>query len=117
MLAFYVDKANGYVMEREVPDIWTCVGHFIFFAIVREITFYYSHRLLHHPYLYKRIHKKHHTWISPIAIAAAYCHPLEHVVSNVIPIALGTTKRKYLYSQILSIHFKRKGWNMQIQTI
>ena len=89
MLAFYLDKSKGYVMERELPDIWTGIGHFIVFAIVREITFYYSHRLLHHPYFYKSIHKKHHMWTSPIAIAAAYCHPVEHIVSNVIPIALG----------------------------
>jgi len=88
-LTFYNDKRNGFVLETELPSIWTCVRDFLVFVGVREITFYYSHRLLHHPYFYKRIHKKHHTWISPIAIAAAYCHPIEHILSNVLPIAIG----------------------------
>ena len=42
-------------------------------------------RILHHPLLYKYIHKKHHQWTSPIAITAVYCHPLEHLLSNTIP--------------------------------
>ncbi|KAG4072575.1 hypothetical protein HA402_004664 [Bradysia odoriphaga] len=86
---FYLDEYRGRKMAIELPSLLTVVCHLIFFQMVREVTFYYSHRLLHHPSLYKWIHKKHHTWTSPVAIAAAYCHPVEHIFSNVIPIALG----------------------------
>ncbi|XP_055705673.1 fatty acid hydroxylase domain-containing protein 2-like [Phlebotomus papatasi] len=57
--------------------------------LLQEIGFYYSHRLLHHRLLYKIIHKKHHEWTSPIAISAMYCHPIEHVFSNLMPPFLG----------------------------
>lgn len=53
----------------------------------QEIIFYYSHRALHHKALYKLIHKKHHEYKSPTAITAIYCNPLEHVLSNLLPVA------------------------------
>lgn len=38
--------------------------------------------LLHHPKLYKKIHKKHHEWTAPIGVISLYAHPIEHVVSG-----------------------------------
>lgn len=46
-------------------------------------------RLLHHPALYKKIHKKHHEWTAPIGVVALYAHPIEHVASNMIPALIG----------------------------
>ncbi|XP_058460580.1 fatty acid hydroxylase domain-containing protein 2-like [Malaya genurostris] len=54
-----------------------------------EFFFYYSHRLFHSKYLYKSFHKKHHEWTSPVALAAVYSHPLEHVICSMIPLYLG----------------------------
>jgi len=87
--SFRFNEWNGRVYERELPSLPYAIASFVFFIICREISFYYSHRLLHHPLLYKHIHKKHHIWTSPVAIAATYAHPVEHVVSNVIPLILG----------------------------
>ena len=72
-----------------LPSIQEIVRDFTVSVIVREILFYYSHRLGHMPALYKRIHKMHHKFTAPIAPSAEYAHPIEHLVANVIPVIAG----------------------------
>ena len=55
--------------------------------LIREIMFYHSHKLLHHPRFYTRIHKFHHTFTAPVACAAQYAHPIEHIFANVLPVS------------------------------
>jgi len=38
---------------------------------------------------FKGWYKKHHEFTAPIGLAAAYCHPLEHLLSNLFPIYIG----------------------------
>ncbi|GFY76462.1 fatty acid hydroxylase domain-containing protein 2 [Trichonephila inaurata madagascariensis] len=80
----------GYDRGIRLPKIHIFVFHFIAQILAEEVFFYYSHRILHHPRLYKRFHKKHHEWISPVGVSAIYCHPVEHVLSNVFPTFLGS---------------------------
>ncbi len=49
--------------------------------LIGDLCFYWSHRLFHHPYFYL-LHKKHHTYVKPNALAGLYCHPLEMLLSN-----------------------------------
>lgn len=77
-----------------LPSVREIVRDFTVSIIVREILFYYSHRLIHIPALYKRIHKIHHKFTAPIAPSAEFAHPMEHLVSNVLPIIVGTFRLK-----------------------
>ena len=52
------------------------------FLLFLECTFYWSHRLLHHPSVYKSWHKQHHEYRGSIGFAAEYAHFVEQVVSN-----------------------------------
>ena len=74
---------------RKLPSLFTILWQFPLLLVIREFPFYYSHALLHHRLFYKRFHKMHHEWTAPIAMAGVYAHPVEHVVSNLFPVALG----------------------------
>lgn len=64
------------------------IGDFLFALLAQEISFYYVHRALHHPRIYTYIHKMHHKYITPVAFAAEYAHPIEHILANVLPVTL-----------------------------
>src|SRR6218665_2532510 len=80
---------RGMDVSRVVPTMTTLLIHIFVFAMIQEVAFYYSHRLLHYGIFYKLIHKVHHYWQAPIAISAIYCHPLEHFAANLVPVLLG----------------------------
>lgn len=73
----------------ELPSFQWVLFEIAVFTMIEEIGFYYSHRLFHHPAIYKYVHKQHHEWTAPIGIVAIYAHPLEHIVSNLGPISAG----------------------------
>uniref|UniRef100_A0A336LL23 CSON010391 protein n=1 Tax=Culicoides sonorensis TaxID=179676 RepID=A0A336LL23_CULSO len=74
---------------REIPSLSTLVIDIFGCMVVREITFYYSHRLLHHRKFYEKYHKKHHEYTAPVAVSAQYADSFEHVVSNLLPVLIG----------------------------
>lgn len=88
VMGFYFIKRRGYSCG-ELPTFQWVLLELSVFILLEEVGFYYSHRMLHHPLVYKYIHKKHHEWTSPIAITAIYCHPVEHIFSNILPIYFG----------------------------
>lgn len=77
--------SNAAPLARFFP---ACLIGFSLFC-VQAIGFYYLHRLFHHPLLYARVHKVHHEWKAPTALAAAYAHPLEEIVVNACPGLVG----------------------------
>lgn len=77
------------VSSKQLPTFQWALFELAVFSLVEEFCFYYSHRLLHHPRIYKHVHKIHHEWTASIGLVSIYCHPLEHFLSNLFPVALG----------------------------
>lgn len=72
-----------YLKFDEYP-IWYLPLSLILMMIVHEIYFYFSHRLMHHPFLYRRVHKIHHASLHPSPWASFSFHPWESVIESVI---------------------------------
>ncbi|CAG2212194.1 FAXDC2 [Mytilus edulis] len=89
LLGIYTMKLRGCAFSGDLPTFTRVVVDIIMFSLVEEFGFYYSHRLMHHPIVYKYIHKIHHEWTAPIGIICIYAHPLEHCLVNMMPVILG----------------------------
>ncbi|KAK7481954.1 hypothetical protein BaRGS_00026757 [Batillaria attramentaria] len=73
----------------ELPTVQRFVLEMSVLVIIEEIGFYYLHRLLHQPALYKHIHKLHHEWTAPVGVVSIYAHPVEHATANLLPGLMG----------------------------
>lgn len=67
--------------SKELPPATTLLWTLPAYALLTEVLFYYIHRALHIPQLYKRFHKIHHEIKAPFAICSIYMHPVEHALS------------------------------------
>ena len=57
--------------------------------IIEDTLFYWLHRLLHVPFFYKLLHKKHHEYNNSVGIAASYAHPFEYLLTSLLPTVMG----------------------------
>jgi len=87
---YVVMKAMGTTMDSAtIPSTFTFVWQTVVFFLINDFFFYWIHRFLHHPRIYKHIHKKHHEFKTTVGIAADYSHPLEGIFSNTFPTIIG----------------------------
>lgn len=57
--------------------------------LLHDAYFYWAHRLMHHPRLYRRVHLLHHKSVNPSPWAAYAFHPLEAIMeAGIVPILL-----------------------------
>lgn len=77
------EKQGGWAMLRFnglAPNLRTSLWQVAVAYIGYDLMFYWSHRLMHHPRLYKHCHKIHHQFHTPIGPCASHAHPLEDLV-------------------------------------
>ncbi|KAK8221283.1 C-5 sterol desaturas-like protein [Phyllosticta capitalensis] len=78
---FFVAEVRGYSkmydQTEEGPGMWYNIVQFPFFIMFTDFCIYWIHRWLHHPKIYKHLHKPHHKWIMPSPYASHAFHPLD----------------------------------------
>ncbi|KAA8586643.1 hypothetical protein FQN60_000479 [Etheostoma spectabile] len=95
-----VDKNNPVAPVKVFHVMKTVLFNYLFISGPMVVAAYYLmnlrassgqsfRRLFHQPGLYKQFHKQHHEWTAPIGIVCIYAHPLEHIISNMLPVAIG----------------------------
>ena len=60
-----------------VAGWWSIAGTLLTFIMFTDFIIYWIHRWLHHPLIYKNIHKPHHQWKVPSPFASHAFHPLD----------------------------------------
>ena len=79
-LPFFLAEVRGYTKLYERIDersLEYTVGATFAFLMWNDCLVYWVHRALHHPILYKRIHKDHHKWLVPTPFASHAFHAID----------------------------------------
>lgn len=84
----YVLDEPQFRVTAPLPPPTEVIRCFAVAVMIREAMFYYTHRMFHHPRVYKHIHKKHHEFVAPVALAAQYATFTEHLLANVVPVVV-----------------------------
>lgn len=82
---FYAE-VKGYsklYMDTEKQGLWYLIAQFPLFLMFTDCGIYWIHRGLHHPAIYKRLHKPHHKWIMPTPYASHAFHPFDGFAQSV----------------------------------
>jgi Delta7-sterol 5-desaturase len=82
------------------PGMWYNILQFPLFILFTDCLVYFIHRGLHHPMVYKTLHKPHHKWIMPTPYASVAFHPvdgfLQSVPYHLFPFVFPLQKLAYL---------------------
>ncbi|CAG8244400.1 unnamed protein product [Penicillium salamii] len=102
---FFVLEVRGYAKlydtTAEEPFPFYSLLQFPFFICFTDFFIYWIHRGLHHPRVYKTLHKPHHKWIMPSPYASHAFHPLDgwsqSVPYHVFPFIFPLQKVAYVF--------------------
>lgn len=72
-----------YDLTSQGPGVWYNWIQVPFFLLFTDFWIYLIHRGLHHPLVYKTLHKPHHKWIMPTPYASHAFHPVDGFAQSV----------------------------------
>lgn len=85
--ALFVLEVRGYTRlydtSAQGPGLWYDIAQPLLFLLFTDFLIYWIHRGLHHPSIYKHLHKRHHRWIVPSPYASYAFHPLDGFAQSV----------------------------------
>lgn len=91
-LGIVIAKRNGFTrIYHEIADFgwWYLIVSFVIMILFHDMYFYWTHRWMHHPKVYRHVHRVHHLSTNPSPWAAYSFHPLEAIIQALVfPILL-----------------------------
>lgn len=119
---FFVAEVKGYTKLYDFPSeapfpLYNYLQYPLFIAFT-DFGIYWIHRGLHHPLIYKRLHKPHHKWIISTPYASYAFHPLDgwsqSVPYHVFPFLFPLQKVAYLglftFVTIWTVMIRKFSW-------
>jgi methylsterol monooxygenase len=86
----------GMAYDVPFPSPWKMLYQIAIFFVLEDAWHYWNHRLLHEStWLYKNVHKLHHTYSAPFGMAAEYASPIEVMI-----LGFGTVSVPILYTAV-----------------
>lgn len=76
-LSFVYLKGYNSIIYSEVDNYYYLAFNFIWMFFLHDAYFYGIHRMMHHPFLYRKVHLIHHKSTNPSPWTAYAFHPLE----------------------------------------
>lgn len=83
MVAEVRGHSKLYDDSSSAPFPYYNIIQFPFFVLFTDFLIYWIHRGLHHPRVYKTLHKPHHKWIIPTPFASHAFHPLDGFAQSI----------------------------------
>lgn len=102
---FFLAETRGYAKLYDTtadgPGVWYNYLQFPLFILFTDCFIYLIHRGLHHPLVYKTLHKPHHKWIMPTPYASHAFHPVDgfsqSIPYHVFPFIFPLQKFAYIF--------------------
>lgn len=83
-----VSLSLAYNWLGDQPFTWSGIWLFPIASTIAGVVFYYTHRILHIPIIYKYIHYVHHENRKPEVMSTFHTHPIELCFNNLLPILI-----------------------------
>lgn len=79
-ITFTTLKPYNNINYGEIENYYLYALSFIWMYFLHDTYFYWSHRAMHHPFLYRKVHLIHHKSTNPSPWTAYAFHPLEAII-------------------------------------
>lgn len=90
-LCLFTLKNYNNVMYTKVDNWWYFAFSFLWMYLLHDAYFYWMHRFMHIPSLYRKVHLIHHKSTNPSPWTAYAFHPLEAVIeAGIVPLIVFT---------------------------
>ncbi|OMH82414.1 Methylsterol monooxygenase [Zancudomyces culisetae] len=77
MLFFPAVELLNFDISVPFPPLYVILLQTLFFMVADDFWHYWTHRLLHVDYLYRKIHVIHHEYSAPFGLIGDYSHPIK----------------------------------------